>query len=214
MSIVKEISELENTIKRQSEQIDKLEKEVAFLKEENNSLVKENQSLKKERENAIFVDPERKRHIEETERLKNLERIIKVGNENSIQAVRELLKIWDNSNCGSKINSVRLRVERVMKFLNKEEVDVIYQYIVNTFSENKKCTKMYKMIDTLLGSELLTNEQTDKLLALWTLKGGPTIKTFDGLWLKEMFPNVVQKANSSKKWNVYSYGNRFDLKLR
>lgn len=214
MSIVKEISELENTIKRQSEQIDKLEKEVAFLKEENNSLVKENQSLKKERENAIFVDPERKRHIEETERLKNLERIIKVGNENSIQAVRELLEIWDNSNCGSKINSVRLRVERVMKFLNKEEVDVIYQYIVNTFSENKKCTKMYKMIDTLLGSELLTNEQTDKLLALWTLKGGPTIKTFDGLWLKEMFPNVVQKANSSKKWNVYSYGNRFDLKLR
>lgn len=214
MSIVKEISELENTIKRQSKQIDKLEKEVAFLKEENNSLVKENQSLKKERENAIFVDPERKRHIEETERLKNLERIIKVGNENSIQAVRELLEIWDNSNCGSKINSVRLRVERVMKFLNKEEVDVIYQYIVNTFSENKKCTKMYKMIDTLLGSELLTNEQTDKLLALWTLKGGPTIKTFDGLWLKEMFPNVVQKANSSKKWNVYSYGNRFDLKLR
>ncbi len=214
MSIVKEISELENTIKRQSEQIDKLEKEVAFLKEENNSLVKENQSLKKERENAIFVDPERKRHIEETERLKNLERIIKVGNENSIQAVRELLEIWDNSNCGSKINSVRLRVERVMKFLNKEEVDVIYQYIVNTFSENKKYTKMYKMIDTLLGSELLTNEQTDKLLALWTLKGGPTIKTFDGLWLKEMFPNVVQKANSSKKWNVYSYGNRFDLKLR
>lgn len=214
MSIVKEISELENTIKRQSEQIDKLEKEVAFLKEENNSLVKENQSLKKERENAIFVDPERKRHIEETERLKNLERIIKMGNENSIQAVRELLEIWDNSNCGSKINSVRLRVERVMKFLNKEEVDVIYQYIVNAFSENKKCTKMYKMIDTLLGSELLTNEQTDKLLALWTLKGGPTIKTFDGLWLKEMFPNVVQKANSSEKWNVYSYGNSFCLKLR
>ena len=97
MSIVKKISELENTIKRQSEQIDKLEKEVAFLKEENNSLVKENQSLKKERENAIFVDPERKRHIEETERLKNLERIIKVGNENSIQAVRELLEIWDKS---------------------------------------------------------------------------------------------------------------------
>lgn len=214
MSIVKEISELENTIKRQSEQIDKLEKEVAFLKEENNSLVKENQSLKKERENAIFVDPERKRHIEETERLKNLERIIKVGNENSIQAVRELLEIWDNSNCGSKINSVRLRVERVMKFLNKEEVDVIYQYIVNTFSKKKKWTKMYKMIDTLLGSELLTNEQIDKLLALWTLNGGPTIKTFDGLWLQKMFPNVVQKANSSKKWNVYSYGNRFDLKLR
>ena len=214
MSIVKEISELENTIKRQSEQIDKLEKEVAFLKEKNNSLVKENQSLKKERENAIFVDPERKRHIEETERLKNPERIIKVGNENSIQAVRELLEIWDNSNCGSKINSVRLRVERVMKFLNKEEVDVIYQYIVNTFSENKKCNKMYKMIDTLLGSELLTNEQTDKLLALWTLKGGPTIKTFDGLWLKEMFPNVVQKANSSEKWNVYSHGNSFGLKLR
>ena len=214
MSIVKEISELENTIKRQSEQIDKLENEVAFLKEENNSLVKENQSLKKERENAIFVDPERKRHIEETERLKNLERIIKVGNENSIQAVRELLEIWDNSNCGSKINSVRLRVERVMKFLNKEEVDVIYQYIVNTFSKKKKWTKMYKMIDTLLGSELLTNEQIDKLLALWTLNGGPTIKTFDGLWLQKMFPNVVQKANSSKKWNVYSYGNRFDLKLR
>ena len=214
MSIVKEISELENTIKRQSEQIDKLEKEVAFLKEEKNSLVKENQSLKKERENAIFVDPERKRHIEETERLKNLERIIKVGNENSIQAVRELLEIWDNSNCGSKINSVRLRVERVMKFLNKEEVDVIYQYIVNTFSKKKKWTKMYKMIDTLLGSELLTNEQIDKLLALWTLNGGPTIKTFDGLWLQKMFPNVVQKANSSKKWNVYSYGNRFDLKLR
>ena len=214
MSIVKEISELENTIKRQSEQIDQLEKEVAFLKEEKNSLVKENQSLKKERENAIFVDPERKRHIEETERLKNLERIIKVGNENSIQAVRELLEIWDNSNCGSKINSVRLRVERVMKFLNKEEVDVIYQYIVNTFSKKKKWTKMYKMIDTLLGSELLTNEQIDKLLALWTLNGGPTIKTFDGLWLQKMFPNVVQKANSSKKWNVYSYGNRFDLKLR
>ena len=214
MSIVKEISELENTIKRQSEQIDKLENEVAFLKEEKNSLVKENQSLKKERENAIFVDPERKRHIEETERLKNLERIIKVGNENSIQAVRELLEIWDNSNCGSKINSVRLRVERVMKFLNKEEVDVIYQYIVNTFSKKKKWTKMYKMIDTLLGSELLTNEQIDKLLALWTLNGGPTIKTFDGLWLQKMFPNVVQKANSSKKWNVYSYGNRFDLKLR
>lgn len=214
MSIVKEISELENTIKRQSEQIDKLEKEVAFLKEKNNSLVKENQSLKKERENAIFVDPERKRHIEETERLKNLERIIKVGNENSIQAVRELLEIWDNSNCGSKINSVRLRVERVMKFLNKEEVDVIYQYIVNTFSKKKKWTKMYKMIDTLLGSELLTNEQIDKLLALWTLNGGPTIKTFDGLWLQKMFPNVVQKANSSKKWNVYSCGNRFDLKLR
>ena len=214
MSIVKEISELENTIKWQSEQIDKLENEVAFLKEENNSLVKENQSLKKERENAIFVDPERKRHIEETERLKNLERIIKVGNENSIQAVRELLEIWDNSNCGSKINSVRLRVERVMKFLNKEEVDVIYQYIVNTFSKKKKWTKMYKMIDTLLGSELLTNEQIDKLLALWTLNGGPTIKTFDGLWLQKMFPNVVQKANSSKKWNVYSYGNRFDLKLR
>lgn len=214
MSIVKEISELENTIKRQSEQIDKLEKEVAFLKEEKNSLVKENQSLKKERENAIFVDPERKRHIEETERLKNLERIIKVGNENSIQAVRELLEIWDNSNCGSKINSVRLIVERVMKFLNKEEVDVIYQYIVNTFSKKKKWTKMYKMIDTLLGSELLTNEQIDKLLALWTLNGGPTIKTFDGLWLQKMFPNVVQKANSSKKWNVYSYGNRFDLKLR
>lgn len=177
-------------------------------------MVKENQSLKKERENAIFVDPERKRHIEETERLKNLERIIKVGNENSIQAVRELLEIWDNSNCGSKINSVRLRVERVMKFLNKEEVDVIYQYIVNTFSKKKKWTKMYKMIDTLLGSELLTNEQIDKLLALWTLNGGPTIKTFDGLWLQKMFPNVVQKANSSKKWNVYSYGNRFDLKLR
>ena len=39
-------------------------------------------------------------------------------------------------------------------------------------------------------------------------------KTFDGLWLQKMFPNVVQKANSSKKWNVYSYGNRFDLKLR
>ena len=214
MSIVKEISELENTIKWQSEQIDKLENEVAFLKEENNSLVKENQCLKKERENAIFVDPERKRHIEETERLKNLERIIKVGNENSIQAVRELLEIWDNSNCGSKINSVRLRVERVMKFLNKEEVDVIYQYIVNTFSKKKKWTKMYKIIDTLLGSELLTNEQIDKLLALWTLNGGPTIKTFDGLWLQKMFPNVVQKANSSKKWNVYSYGNRFDLKLR
>lgn len=225
MSIVKEISEriqiLEKTIERQSEQIDKLENKVAFLKKENNSLVKENtslkkenQSLKKEYENAIFVDPERKRRIEEADRLQTLECIIKMDNENSIKAVQELLEIWDNSNWGGQINGVRIRFEKIMKFLNKEEVDVIYQYIVNTFSKKKKWTKMYKMIDTLLGSELLTNEQIDKLLALWTLNGGPTIKTFDGLWLQKMFPNVVQKANRSKKWNVYSYGNRFDLKLR
>ena len=223
MGIVKEISEriqiLEKTIERQSEQIDKLENKVAFLKKENNSLVKENtslkkenQSLKKEHENAIFVNPERKRRIEEADRLQTLECIIRMDNEKSIKAVQELLEIWDNSNCGGQINGVRIRFEKVMKFLNKEEVDVIYQYIVNTFSEKKKWTKMYKMIETLLGSELLTKEQVDRLLDLWTLNGGPSVKTFDGFWLQRMFPNVVQKANSSEKWSVYAYGNRFDLR--
>lgn len=219
MAIVKEIFEqiqiLENTVERQSEQIRKLENKVAFLKKENNSLEKENTSLKKENQSLKTkrtVDPERKRHIEEAGRLQTLERIIRMDNENAIQAVQEILKIWDNSNCGGKINSARIRLENVMKFLNKEEVDVIYQHIVNTFCENKICAKMYKMIETLLGSELLTNEQVDRLLDLWTLNGGPSIKTFDGFWLQRMFPNVVQKANSSEKWSVYAYGNRFDLR--
>ena len=210
MGIVKEISEriqiLEKTIERQSEQIDKLENKVAFLKKENNSLVKENtslkkenQSLKKEHENAIFVNPERKRRIEEADRLQTLECIIRMDNENSIKAVQELLEIWDNSNWGGQINGVRIRFEKVMKFLNKEEVDVIYQYIVNTFSEKKKWTKMYKMIETLLGSELLTKEQVDRLLDLWTLNGGPSVKTFDGFWLQRMFPMEWQHAEYRQK---------------
>ena len=168
MAIVKEIFEqiqiLENTVERQSEQIRKLKNQVAFLKKENNSLEKENTSLKRENQSLKTkrtVDPERKRHIEEADRLQTLECIIRMDSENAIQAVQEILKIWDNSNCGGKINSARIRLENVMKFLNKEEVDVIYQHIVNTFCENKICAKMYKMIETLLGSEA-TDKRTGR----------------------------------------------------
>ena len=140
MGIVKEISEriqiLEKTIERQSEQIDKLENKVAFLKKENNSLVKENtslkkenQSLKKEHENAIFVNPERKRRIEEADRLQTLECIIRMDNENSIKAVQELLEIWDNSNCGGQINGVRIRFEKVMKFLKLLKLLIMQNFL-------------------------------------------------------------------------------------
>ena len=230
MSIVKKISEqiqiLDETLERQSEQIVELQKKVAFLKKANNSLVKENmflvkeneslkkenQSLKREHENSGVVSPKKELHAKETDRLQVLESIIKMDKDTSILAIQELLEIWDKSNSGGKINSARKKFENVMSFLNKEEVDIIYQHIVDTYGENNISAKMYTMIETLLGSDLLTNEQIEDLLNLWTFNGGPKVKALDGLWGREMFPNVIQKASESEKWSVNIYYNRFDLK--
>ena len=216
MSIVKKISEqiqiLDETLERQSEQIVELQKKVAFLKKANNSLVKENQSLKREHENSGVVSPKKELHAKETDRLQVLESIIKMDKDTSILAIQDLLEIWDKSNSGGKINSARKKFENVMSFLNKEEVDIIYQHIVDTYGENNISAKMYTMIETLLGSDLLTNEQIEDLLNLWTFNGGPKVKALDGLWVRKMFPNVIQKASESEKWSVNIYYNRFDLK--
>ena len=226
MSIVKKSSEqiqiLDETLERQSEQIVELQKKVAFLKKANNSLVKENrflvkeneflkkenQSLKREHENSGVVSPKKELHA----KLQVLESIIKMDKDTSILAIQDLLEIWDKSNSGGKINSARKKFENVMSFLNKEEVDIIYQHIVDTYGENNISAKMYTMIETLLGSDLLTNEQIEDLLNLWTFNGGPKVKALDGLWVRKMFPNVIQKASESEKWSVNIYYNRFDLK--
>ena len=212
MSGVKEISEqiqnLRETIKRQSLQIEDLKRENDFLNQKNRALIEETKGLRKknnQRGNRIAV---------ESDKIQNLELIVRTDKNKSIQAIQELLRIWDDGNNGAKINSARIRLRNLMRFLNKEEVNVIYQHIVGSFRENIICDKIYNLIETLLGSEQLTDEQIEKLLNLWTLNGGPSKKNFEGLWLQSKFPNIIQRAKESKKWNVYFNLNGFDLKKK